>query len=228
MNRRGFHHLLLSALAGAFAGGLPGCNKSDKSPGATTATSEKPPYAAPEKADLFGGTCVRDEPGCKRPKEVAILAGGCFWGMEEILRKIPGVIATEVGYSGGTTGAPGYEQVKTGETGHAESVRIAFNPEKLSYETLLEQWFFRMHDPTTVNRQGNDIGTQYRSAIFYLTPEQKRIAEKVKRRVNESGKWSAPVVTEITPASSFTRAETYHQKYLKNNPTGYTCHYLRD
>ncbi|HLV66745.1 MAG TPA: peptide-methionine (S)-S-oxide reductase MsrA, partial [Polyangiaceae bacterium] len=118
--------------------------------------------------------------------------------------------------------------VRTGRTGHAESVRVVFDPAKLSYEELLEKWFFRMHDPTTKNRQGNDIGTQYRSAIFVTTPEQRRIAESVKRRVDESGKWPRPVVTEIVDAGPFTPAEDYHQRYLEKNPGGYTCHYLRE
>ena len=121
-------------------------------------------------------------------------------------------------YAGGRTKAPTYEDVKTGSTGHAESVRIVFDPAKLSYAELLEKWFFRMHDPTTRNRQGNDVGTQYRSAIFVTTPEQRRIAEEVKARVDKSGKWRAPLVTEIVEAGPFTRAEEYHQKYLEKNP----------
>jgi peptide methionine sulfoxide reductase msrA/msrB len=160
-------------------------------------------------------------------REVALLAGGCFWGMEEILREIPGVIETVVGYTGGNTANATYEEVKTGRTGHAESVRIVFDPTKLSYEELLG-WFFRMHDPTTPNRQGNDTGTQYRSAIFYLDDEQKRVAEQVKARVDASGKWKRPIVTEIVPAGQFWPAEDYHQNYLQKHPGGYTCHYIRD
>jgi len=159
--------------------------------------------------------------------ETAILAGGCFWGMEEIIRDIPGVIDTEVGYTGGVTPHPTYAEVSTETTGHAEAVRVTFDPDKLSYEDLLG-WFFRMHDPTTLNRQGNDIGTSYRSAIFYLDDTQRQIAEKVKTRVDASGKWTRPVVTEISPASEFTLAEDYHQDYLQKHPDGYTCHYLRD
>ena len=161
-------------------------------------------------------------------REVAVLAGGCFWGMEELLRKVPGVLDTEVGYAGGTTQSPSYEVVKTGTTGHAESVRITFDPSKLSYEELLEKWFFRMHDPTTKNRQGNDVGTQYRSAIFVSSPEQRRVAEMVKQRIDKSGKWKSPVVTEIVEAGPFTLAEGYHQDYLEKNPGGYTCHWMRD
>jgi peptide-methionine (S)-S-oxide reductase len=162
--------------------------------------------------------------------ETAYLAGGCFWGMEDLLRKIPGVIETEVGYTGGAKefSRPTYDDVRTGRTGHAESVRIVFNPKLLTYEALLEKWFFRMHDPTTLNRQGNDVGTQYRSAIFYVSDEQRRVAEAVKARVNASGKWKRPVVTEITPAGTFTPAEQYHQDYLVKNPGGYTCHYMRE
>jgi methionine-S-sulfoxide reductase len=159
--------------------------------------------------------------------QTAVLAGGCFWGMEDIIRKIPGVVSTEVGYTGGKAGVK-YEDVHTGMTGNAESVRIIFDPKKLSYADLLENWYFRMHDPTTLNRQGNDDGTQYRSAIFVTSLEQRTVAEQVKKRVNESGKWPRPVVTEITDAGPFTLAEDYHQHYLEKNPGGYTCHYLRD
>lgn len=161
-------------------------------------------------------------------REVAILAGGCFWGMEDILRKVPGVLETEVGYTGGTTPNPTYEEVSTGRTGHAESIRLVFDPSQLSYAELLEKWFFRMHDPTTPNRQGNDIGTQYRSAIFFTTPEQERTAREVIERVERSGRWGKPLTTEVTPAGPFTPAEPYHQDYLVKNPGGYTCHWLRD
>ncbi|WAM25916.1 bifunctional methionine sulfoxide reductase B/A protein [Myxococcus sp. NMCA1] len=162
--------------------------------------------------------------------ETALLAGGCFWGMEDLLRKIPGVVQTEVGYTGGSSAFrnPTYRDVSSGKTGHAESVRVVFDPTRLTYETLLEQWFFRMHDPTTLNRQGNDVGTQYRSAIFYLSDAQKRVAEEVKARVDASKKWPRPVITQIVPAGAFTPAEDYHQDYLVKNPGGYTCHYMRD
>lgn len=159
--------------------------------------------------------------------ETAILAGGCFWGMEEILRKIPGVLETTVGYTGGTVPRPTYKQVCTGRTGHAEAIRVVIDPAKLSYETLLG-YFFRMHDPTTKNQQHNDVGTQYRSAIFYNTEEQKQVAERVKAQVDKSGKWKRPIVTEIVKATEFYSAEDYHQKYLIKNPGGYTCHVLRD
>jgi len=161
------------------------------------------------------------------PQEVAILAGGCFWGVEELLRELPGVTSTEVGYTGGEVSNPTYDLMTTGKTGHAEAVRVVFDPRVLSYGDLL-RYFFRLHDPTTLNRQGNDRGTQYRSAIFFSTPEQKAIAEEVMREVNASGKWSAPLSTELTKASEWYRAEEYHQDYLRKNPNGYTCHYLRD
>lgn len=160
-------------------------------------------------------------------EETAVLAGGCFWGVEELIRQLPGVISTEVGYTGGSIPSPSYEMMTSGRTGHAEAVRIVFDPRKLSYAELL-RYFFRLHDPTTPNRQGNDRGTQYRSAIFYTSPAQKKVAEEVIREVDVSGKWRAPLVTEISPASEWYRAEEYHQDYLQRNPNGYTCHYLRE
>lgn len=163
----------------------------------------------------------------KKKWEIATLAGGCFWGVEDILRSQPGVIETMVGYTGGTIDRPNYTIVKTGTTGHAEAVRILFDPKKIKYEDLL-LLFFKLHDPTTKNQQGNDIGTQYRSAIFYESDEQKVIAEKIKDRVQKSGAWKKPLVTEITKASTFWSAEEYHQKYLVKNPGGYTCHFIRD
>lgn len=159
--------------------------------------------------------------------ETAILAGGCFWGVEEIIRKIPGILETEVGYCGGHTENPTYNTVKTGTTGHAEAIKIQFDPATISYAQLLD-YFFRLHNPTQLNRQENDIGTQYRSSIFYLSPEQKNIAEEKKAQVQASGKWQKPVVTEIVPAAKFYSAEDYHQDYLQKNPNGYNCHYLRD
>lgn len=165
--------------------------------------------------------------GCSATFSTAILAGGCFWGMEEILRKVDGVLDTEVGYTGGNMSNPTYEDVSSGKTGHAEAVRITFDPKKLSYAELLEKWFFRMHDPTTKNRQGNDIGTQYRSAIFYVDEAQKKTAQEVIAKVNASGLWKSPIVTELVPATPFTAAEGYHQDYLQKNPNGYTCHFMR-
>ena len=159
--------------------------------------------------------------------EIAILAGGCFWGVQELVRAIPGVVETSVGYTGGQLASPKYEQVKTGRTGHAEAIRIVFDPARLSYEELLRQ-FFRLHDPTTLNRQGNDIGTQYRSAIFTLSDAQRETAERVKAEVDRAGKWKRPLSTEISPAKEFYPAEDYHQDYLRKNPGGYTCHFWRE
>lgn len=191
----------------------------------TKGSSTKATTGAGESATT---TAPAESPSAAERRETVELAGGCFWGMEEILRGIPGVLRTEVGYAGGNVSSPSYEMVSSGATGHAETVQIVFDPAKLSFEELLEKWFFRMHDPTTKNRQGNDIGTQYRSAIFYNSPEQKRVAEAVKQRVDASGKWPKPIVTEIVAAGPFTPAESYHQDYLQENPNGYTCHYLRD
>ena len=159
--------------------------------------------------------------------ETVYLAGGCFWGMEEIIRQIKGVKETVVGYTGGNVKNPNYEMMTTGTTGHAETVKVVFDPAVLSFEELLG-YYFRMHDPTTKNRQGNDVGTQYRSSIFYLTEAQKVMAEKVKAQVDKSGKWKAPLQTEIVKASEFYNAEDYHQDYLQKHPQGYTCHFLRD
>ena len=160
--------------------------------------------------------------------ECALLGAGCFWGVQELLRKIKGVLDTEVGYTGGAEAADAkYEKVKTGSTGHAESIQITFDADVLSFEKLVH-YFFKLHDPTTLNQQGNDKGTQYRSAIFYSSPEQKEIAEKVKSEVEKSGQWKKPIVTEITASKGFYSAESYHQDYLQKNPGGYTCHYWRN
>ncbi len=156
--------------------------------------------------------------------ETAVLAGGCFWGMEELLSSLDGVLSTEVGYCGGKLENPVYEQVKTGSTGHAESVRVIFDSEKISYGKLLD-YFFKIHDPTTLNRQMGDFGHQYRSAIFYLDENQKKEAEEAIKR--NSINWKQSIVTEIEPFLKFWPAEEYHQKYLKKNPGGYTCHFER-
>ena len=155
-------------------------------------------------------------------KQVATLAGGCFWGVEELIRKIPGVLDTEVGYTGGAVKNATYQN----HDGHAEAIKITFDPSRVSYEDLLE-FFFKIHDPTTLNRQGNDIGTSYRSAIFVHDDAQRKVAEAVKAKVDKSGAWRRPVVTEIVPAKEFWSAEDYHQDYLQKNPGGYTCHYVR-
>lgn len=159
--------------------------------------------------------------------EKATLAGGCFWGVEEIIRQLPGVKSTIVGYTGGKVDNPTYSLVKLGTSGHAEAVEIEFDPKILSYEDLLG-FFFRLHDPTTLNQQGNDKGTQYRSVIFYHSPEQKEKALKVIEKVKASKKWKNPVVTTLEPMGKFYKAEEYHQKYLLKNPGGYTCHWLRE
>jgi peptide methionine sulfoxide reductase msrA/msrB len=211
--------------APAGATGKPAASSASTVPVEAGAASASPAVTAGDRAGAAAAAQKSGKDSGKR--ETAILAGGCFWGMEEILRDISGVIDTEVGYTGGVTRNPVYEQVHAGTTGHAEAVRIVFDPERLSFEDLLG-WFFRMHDPTTKNRQGNDIGTSYRSAIFYTSDEQRKTAEAVKERVNASGKWPRPIATEITKASDFWPAEDYHQDYLQKNPGGYTCHFLRD
>jgi methionine-S-sulfoxide reductase len=162
-----------------------------------------------------------------RHREVAVLAGGCFWGVEEILRDVPGVLDTEVGYTGGWLENPTYHDTHDSRSGHAEAIRVTFDPTVLGYEALLERWFFKLHDPTTLNRQGNDVGTQYRSAIFPQTGEQEAIARAVIARVDASGAWAAPVTTSIEPAAAWYPAEAYHQDYLRKHPGGYTCHWMR-
>jgi len=154
--------------------------------------------------------------------EKAILAGGCFWGMQGLIRKLPGVVSTRVGYTGGEVENATYRN----HEGHAEAIEITFDPEQISYRDLLE-FFFQIHDPTTVNRQGNDIGTSYRSAIFYLDDEQRRIAEETIADVEASGRWPGKVVTDVTPAGAFWEAEPEHQDYLEHYPNGYTCHFVR-
>jgi peptide-methionine (S)-S-oxide reductase len=155
-------------------------------------------------------------------EERAVLAGGCFWGMQDLLRKYDGVISTRVGYSGGDVRNATYRNHGT----HAEAIEIVFDPTKLSYRQLLE-FFFQIHDPTTKNRQGNDRGSSYRSAIYYTNDEQERIAEQVIAEVNASGLWPDKVVTEIAPVGDFWEAEPEHQDYLERYPDGYTCHYIR-
>jgi peptide-methionine (S)-S-oxide reductase len=154
--------------------------------------------------------------------QIAYLAGGCFWGMEELVRRIPGVLDTKVGYTGGNVPNATYEK----HDGHAEALKVVFDQNLLTYRHLLFE-FFRMHNPTTKNRQGNDIGTSYRSAIFYTDEEQKTTAEEVIRTVDNSGEWGASVVTEVSPFREFWDAEDYHQDYLVKHPHGYTCHFVR-
>jgi peptide-methionine (S)-S-oxide reductase len=154
--------------------------------------------------------------------QTAILAGGCFWGMEDLIRRRPGVVSTRVGYTGGRNDHPTYPN----HPGHAEAVEIVFDPARTSYREILEL-FFQIHDPSTLNRQGNDVGTSYRSAIFYLDDEQKRVAEDTIADVDASGLWPGKVVTEVTPAATFWEAEPEHQDYLLRMPWGYTCHFPR-
>jgi methionine-S-sulfoxide reductase len=160
-------------------------------------------------------------------KEIATLAGGCFWGMEEIIRAIPGVLNTTVGYTGGSIDNPNYNIVKLGTSNHAESIEVEFDSSKISFSEILG-YFFRMHNPTTVNQQGNDKGSQYRSAIFFHSDEQKQTALEVIKKVDASKKWDRPIVTQVLAATKFYPAEEYHQDYLKKNAGGYTCHWLRD
>jgi len=154
--------------------------------------------------------------------ETALLAGGCFWGMQELIRAMPGVVSTRVGYSGGDVPNATYRNHGT----HAEAIEIVFDPDRMSYRDILE-FFFQIHDPTTKNRQGNDIGTSYRSAIFYESDEQKRVAQDTIADVDASGLWPGKVVTEVSPAGPFWEAEPEHQDYLQHYPTGYTCHFVR-
>jgi peptide-methionine (S)-S-oxide reductase len=155
-------------------------------------------------------------------REIATLAGGCFWCLEAVFKDLRGVEKVESGYSGGSLPNPSYEQVCSGTTGHAEVVQITYDPRAISFKELLEV-FFTIHDPTTLNRQGADVGTQYRSAIFYHTPEQKEVAEQTVREFNEAKVWDAPIVTEVTPMGAFYPAEGYHQEYYERNPNQPYC-----
>lgn len=166
------------------------------------------------------------DPAPAAKTETATFAAGCFWGSEEFFRKIPGVLKTRVGFTGGTTKNPKYDDTHDGSTGHAESVEVEFDPSKVSFKTLMDQ-FYKMHDPTTLNRQGNDKGTQYRSAIFYHGDQQKKEAVEFKAQVEKSKAWKDPITTEISEAKEFWPAEEEHQKYLIKNPGGYDNHYLR-
>jgi peptide-methionine (S)-S-oxide reductase len=154
--------------------------------------------------------------------ERAVLAGGCFWGMQDLIRKLPGIEKTRVGYTGGDVKNATYRN----HGSHAEGIEIIFDPGKISYRRLVE-FFFQIHDPTTLNRQGNDLGTSYRSGIYYVDETQKRIAEEVIAEVNASGRWPGKVVTEVKPEGNFWEAEPEHQDYLERYPAGYTCHWVR-
>ncbi|CAN5742177.1 peptide-methionine (S)-S-oxide reductase MsrA [soil metagenome] len=183
--------------------------------------------AAPK---LASGEKMSPMPTVKSPSgktEVAILAGGCFWGMENVMRGAKGILSMEVGYAGGKNTNVSYEDVSEGDTGHAESVRVVFDPAQISYADLLTHWYFRGHDPTSLDRQNNDVGTQYRSEIFATSPEQAKVAKDVIVKIDATKKWGKPIVTKIEPASTFIKAEGYHQDYLIKNPNGYNDHFLR-
>ena len=156
-----------------------------------------------------------------------IVAGGCFWGLEDLVKNLYGVTSTKVGYSGGDFDDPTYADIRTGKTGHAEAVRVEYNEDEISLNDILH-YFFKIHDPTTKNRQGNDVGISYRSAVFYRDDAQKAIIETVIEEVNEIGRFENPVVTTVALEKEFYDAEEYHQNYLKKNPHGYTCHFERD
>lgn len=158
-------------------------------------------------------------------EEIAILAGGCFWCLEAVYQEMEGVLRVESGYTGGRVSNPAYEQVCSGSTGHAEAVRLTFDPEIASYRDIL-QVFFAIHDPTTLNRQGNDVGTQYRSAIYYADDRQRAVAEELIRELNAEQVWAAPIVTELQPAGTFYPAEDYHQNYFRANPQQPYCSYV--
>jgi len=158
--------------------------------------------------------------------ERAVFAGGCFWGMQDLIRRLPGVTETRVGYTGGKVPNATYAKIKRGDTGHAESIEIFFDPAKISYRQLVA-FFFQIHDPSTPDRQGNDRGSSYRSEIFYIDAQQKDMAQQVISEVNASGRWPGPVVTRMSKAGDFWQAEPEHQDYLVRVPRGYTCHYLR-
>ena len=160
-------------------------------------------------------------------KDVITLGAGCFWGVQEILKGIPGVLKTRVGYAGGHTSNPTYEDICKGNTGHAEVVQVEFDTQILPLPSLLDL-FFRLHDPTQLNQQGHDVGTQYRSVIFYHDTSQRTAAEAALQEQMQSGRWPKPIVTEIVAAATFTLAEEEHQDYLEKNPGGYTCHFVRN
>ena len=172
---------------------------------------------------LSAGTSGAEE--MKESHQKATFAGGCFWGIEKYFSEMKGIMSTRVGYTGGTVQNPTYEEVCAGGTGHAEAIEIAYDPSLVSYEELLE-FFFRLHDPTTKNSQGPDVGSQYRSAIFYHKDAQKKAAERAVKLLNDSHIFRQPIVTEIEPAGEFYAAEEYHQKYLEQNPGGYCSIHL--
>lgn len=196
--------------------------------GAYLAAFEKAGIPVPAKGDEKETTMEKSGKSEKTEKtektETAIIAGGCFWGMEDLLREIDGVIDTDVGYCGGKNENATYRN----HPGHAEAVRVVFDPSKISFEDLLVNWFFRMHDPTTLDRQGNDRGSSYRSTIFYANEEQRKTAERAIEIVGKAERWPGAIVTTVEPVENWSTAEPEHQDYLENNPGGYTCHFLRE
>jgi peptide-methionine (S)-S-oxide reductase len=182
-------------------------------------------FTLPERNLVLGTPLVTDETNIPEGFEVALFGLGCFWGAEEIYWRLPGVWSTSVGYAGGVTPHPSYEEVCSGLTGHTEAVRVVFDPAKVSYADLVKA-FFEFHDPTQGMRQGNDIGTQYRSAIYTFTPEQEQVARALKDAYEPelAKRGYGPITTEITPAPTYYYAEDYHQQYLAKNPNGYRCH----
>jgi peptide methionine sulfoxide reductase msrA/msrB len=193
-----------------------------KSPAAQSSTAVVPPATSTPAGNTGKDALTASTPN----RETITVAGGCFWGMEDLLRKIPGVVDIKVGYTGGVLKNPKYTDVKTGKTGHAEAVQLVIDTTQTNFSAVLEE-FFKIHDPTTEDRQGNDVGNQYRSAIFYHSEAQKAAAVAMKIRVDKSGAWKKPVVTKVVPFEAFYPAEDYHQDYLIKNPGGYTCHYER-
>ncbi|WP_299617954.1 bifunctional methionine sulfoxide reductase B/A protein [Pelagibius sp.] len=184
------------------------------------------PLAELEAAGYGAYRDLIDPPKRASAEARTVLAGGCFWGMQDLFRQLPGVISTRVGYTGGDLDDPQYRHVKTGTTGHAEALEIVYDSGRISYRDLLE-FFFQIHDPTTANRQGNDVGTQYRSAIFVASQEEADTAAKVIAAIEASGLWPGRIVTEVVPSRPFYEAEPEHQDYLERYPQGYTCHFIR-
>lgn len=224
--RSGAGLLLIAAM-----GAITGCGNTDSAHRETAAHEPLQPGTMHETGDRAPddkGTGARNNPvagktenGAMQP-HVAMFGAGCFWGVEETFRQTKGVVKTEVGYAGGTVENPTYKQVCSDRTGHAEVVRVEFDPNVIRYEELLDV-FWNNHNPTTLNRQGPDIGSQYRSVIFYFSPAQKSAAEESKSRLERSGKWKKPIVTEIVAAAPFWRAEEYHQQYLAKRGLSH-CH----
>jgi peptide-methionine (S)-S-oxide reductase len=208
MSRLGFASVLLVIL------GLSACYVFTAAP-ASRAAPASVGGATPTTGPIAADTAAR--------AQVADFAAGCFWGSEGTFREVPGVLSTEVGFEGGNTTNPTYEDVCTDKTGHAETVQVTYDPQKVSYQQLLNV-FFEHHDPTTINQQGPDYGTQYRSVIFYHTADQQKLAEAEKLKRNQSGDYSGPIVTEIVPAKAFYRAEEYHQNYFDKLGVHYSCH----